>query len=252
MSRPSRPPAVSGGKRRARRLPPQVLEPEEVLLLMQACNPATFTGVRHRALIAVLYRTGLRIHEALTLLPRCVDERRGLLRVDYGKGGRSRVVGMDPGAWAELRRWQDLRAQRGLGVQSPLFCTQHGHPISDAYIRRLLPRLALQAGIPRRVHAHALRHTHAAELRFEGLDIGLIAKQLGHASIATTARYLDHIAPLSVVEAMRRRQWDCSIDLGLIERGQRNVRLETVERLAKALRVQPAELMPTVRIAGRA
>jgi integrase len=63
------------------------------------------------------------------------------------------------------------------------------------------------AGITRRVHAHGLRHTMASELREEGLDIGIISKQLGHRSITTTARYLDHIAPLAVLQAMAKREW---------------------------------------------
>ncbi len=50
-------------------------------------------------------------------------------------------------------------------------------------------------------------HTHAAQLRAEGVDIGIISKQLGHRSIATTARYLDHIAPQQVIETIRRRTW---------------------------------------------
>lgn len=52
------------------------------------------------------------------------------------------------------------------------------------------------------MHAHGLRHTHAAELRAEGMDIGVVSKQLGHASISTTVKYLDHIAMWAVVEAM--------------------------------------------------
>ena len=57
------------------------------------------------------------------------------------------------------------------------------------------------------VYFHGLRHTHASELRAEGVDIGIISKQLGHRSIATTARYLDHIAPQQVIETMRTRVW---------------------------------------------
>ncbi len=74
-------------------------------------------------------------------------------------------------------------------------------------MRRLFPRLAARAGIEKRVHAHGLRHTHAAQLRAEGVDIGIISKQLGHSSIATTARYLDHIAPQDVIERMSERAW---------------------------------------------
>ena len=67
-----------------------------------------------------------------------------------------------------------------------------------------------EAAIEKRFHAHALRHTHAAQLRAEHVDIGIISKQLGHALIATTVRYLDHIAPVAVVEAMRGRVWPAS------------------------------------------
>jgi integrase len=82
-----------------------------------------------------------------------------------------------------------------------------GSPPSSSYIRVLVPRLARNAGIAKRVHAHGLRHTHAAQLREEGIDIGIISKQLGHASIAMRARYLDHIAPYAVLDAMSRRRW---------------------------------------------
>ena len=57
------------------------------------------------------------------------------------------------------------------------------------------------------VQLHGFRHTHAAELRAEGVDIGIISKQLGHRTIATTARYLDHIAPYAVIEALHGRTW---------------------------------------------
>ncbi len=100
-----------------------------------------------------------------------------------------------------------LRAGAGLDARYPLFCTPRGRAVSSSYIRRLLNRLGEQAGIQKRVHRHRLRHIHAAQLRAKGVDIGIISKQLGHRSIATTARYLDHIAPWAVVEARRGREW---------------------------------------------
>ena len=71
-----------------------------------------------------------------------------------------------------------------------------------------LPRLGRKVGIEKWVHAHGLRHTHASELRQEGIDVGIISKQLGHSSIATTARYLDHVAPQAVIDTMRARVWE--------------------------------------------
>jgi len=190
-----------------RRLPPEVLTDDEVCAMMEACGRYAPTGLRNRALIALLYRTGLRINEALSLYPKDLDLTDGCIRVLNGKGGRSRTVGLDPGAAAVIERWLDARSHLGLGGRHPVFCTLRGHPMAAAYVRVMLKRLAARAGIDKRVHAHGLRHTHAAQLRAEGVDIAIISRQLGHASITTTARYLDHLAPTAVIEAMRRRRW---------------------------------------------
>ncbi len=80
--------------------------------------------------------------------------------------------------------------------------------MKDAYFRALFPRLAKKAGIEKRVHAHGLRHTHAFELACEGHPLHLIQAQLGHSSLATTDRYLRHLAPRQVIEVMQSRSWD--------------------------------------------
>jgi site-specific recombinase XerD len=100
-----------------------------------------------------------------------------------------------------------VRANCGHNGGRPLFCTSSGERVSNAYIRRLLPVLGRRASIDKRVHAHGLRHTHAAQLREEGLDIGVISKQLGHSAISTTATYLDHIAPWRVIDLVSARNW---------------------------------------------
>ena len=130
-----------------------------------------------------------------------------MVRVLNGKGGRSRTVGVDPGAAAIIERWLDVRTRLALGGRQPVFCTLSGRPMADAYVRVMMKRLAARAGIEKRVHAHGLRHTHAAQLRAEGVDIAIISRQLGHTSITTTARYLDHLAPRAVLETMRGRSW---------------------------------------------
>jgi site-specific recombinase XerD len=177
---------------------------------MDACGRYAPTGLRNRALIALLYRSGLRINEALSLHPKDLELTDGSVRVLNGKGGKSRTVGVDAGAAAVVERWLVARSSLGLNGRQPVFCTLRGHAMSDAYVRRLLKQLGRKAGIDKRVHAHGLRHTHAAQLRAEGVDIGIISRQLGHASITTTARYLDHLAPRAVIQAMRNRDWlDC-------------------------------------------
>ncbi len=106
-----------------RRLPPEVLTDAEVCALMRACGRHAPTGLRNRALIALLYRAGLRINEALTLYPKDLELADGSVRVLNGKGGRSRTVGLDPGAAAIIERWLDARsplAARGKSRSSRL------------------------------------------------------------------------------------------------------------------------------------
>ena len=191
-----------------RRFPPEILSDEEVRVLMDACGRYAPRAIRNRALIAILYRGGLRINEALALYPKDIDLVSGAVRVLHGKGDKPRTIGIDPGAIAMLQMWLERRAGLGFNGIHPVFCNDDGRAISDGYIRSLLPSLARIAGIHKRVHAHGLRHTHASQLRAEGVDIGIISKQLGHVSISTTARYLDHIAPMAVVDAMRARTWE--------------------------------------------
>jgi len=76
----------------------------------------------------------------------------------------------------------------------------------------MLKRLGTRAGIDKRVQAHGLRHTHAAQLRIEGVDIAIISRQLGHSSIATTARYLDHLAPRARYQSHAKSTLGGSVD----------------------------------------
>jgi len=192
---------------KGRRFPAELLSSEEVRALLRACSSRAPTGIRNRALIAVLYRGGLRISEALALHTKDVDQAAGTVTVLHGKGDQRRTVGMDPAAFGLLERWLDKRRTLGLSGRRPIFCTLEGRAIDSSYVRRLLPRLAARAGVEKRVHAHGLRHAHAAELAAEGLPVNVVQQQLGHGSLATTDRYLRHIAPRERVEAMRRREW---------------------------------------------
>ncbi len=191
----------------SRRRPPEVLSEAEAIALLKACSARAPTGVRNRALIAVLWRCGLRISEALSLELRDVDVQAGTVRVRHGKGDRSRTVGLDEQTTALLARWIDRRKKLGPGARSPIFCTLQGGRIDSSYVRRLLPRLARKAGIDRRVHAHGLRHTHAAELAREGTPINIIRDDLGHTSLAVTDRYLRDVAPQAVIDTIRARRW---------------------------------------------
>jgi integrase len=193
---------------RPRRRPPEVLTEPEAIALLRACSSRAPTGVRNRALIAVLWRSGLRISEALALELRDLDLEAGTLRVRHGKGDKSRTVGVDEQTAALLARWLDRRRSLGPGARAPVFCTLQGGRLDSSYVRRLLPRLARKAGIDRRVHAHGLRHTYAAELARERTPINIIRDALGHSTLAITDRYLRDVAPMHVINTIRVRSWD--------------------------------------------
>jgi len=191
----------------SRKRPPQPLTRAEVERLLAACSRRAPTGVRNRALIAVLWRAGLRISEALALRVVDVDAAAGTVRVLHGKGDRARTVGLDAGALALVERWLEIRRKRGIPRSAPLFCTLAGRPMQTSYVRTMLPRLARRAGIEKRVHAHGLRHTHASELAAEGVPLRAIQIQLGHASLEGTSRYLTLLNPQDVIDRIRAREW---------------------------------------------
>jgi site-specific recombinase XerD len=117
------------------------------------------------------------------------------------------VAGIDATALSMVDDWLDARRTLSLPQAAPLFCTLTGRPLHPAYVRQLLPRLAVKAGIRKRVHAQGLRHSHAAELAAEGLPAELIQAQLGHESLASTDRYLRRITPADRIGVLQRREW---------------------------------------------
>ncbi len=199
---PDRVPANKG-----KRYPAEILTPDEVRALIHRCPTDTPVGLRNRALITLLYRTGLRCSEALHLMPKDIDASIGSVTVLRGKGGRRRTVGIDPGAIDVLDDWTERRRELGIDGSSPLFCSLSGGVLSGSYVRTLFPVLGRQAGIEKRVHPHGLRHTHAFELLMEGIEIPVIQRQLGHLSLQTTDTYLSHIAPRDVIRRINERTW---------------------------------------------
>jgi site-specific recombinase XerD len=185
---------------RGRKFAAEPLTAAEVAAVIGQCSPASVTGIRDRALLMLLYRSGLRIEEALAIRVSDVNLARRSIRLLDTKSGQPQTRGYHPGADDALARWLDLR--RSLGRTGPLFCTRDGGRIWPQQVRTLLHRLAARAGVEKRVHPHGLRHTFAVELREAGTDIGVISKLLGHASIVHTERYLDHLTSAGAVKAL--------------------------------------------------
>jgi site-specific recombinase XerD len=167
----------------------------------------TVTAGGVRAMIVVLWRTGLRVHEALALAEHDLDQRRGSILVRHGKGGRRGEVGMDAWGWEQLQPWLERRLQLPVG---PLFCVingpTNGRHWSSAAARADLRRTALEAGVRRRFAPHQLRHAHAVELAREGVPLIVIQRQLGHSNLAITSIYLQGINNAEIIETVHARR----------------------------------------------
>jgi site-specific recombinase XerD len=183
--------------------PPRV---EEIIAVMRDAGGSPH-GLRVRGLVAVLWRAGLRISEALALTESDVDPRRGSVLVRHGKGDKRREAGMDDWGFDHVTRWLERRVELPIG---PLFCvidgSTRGRAWSATAVRAELRRLALEAGVRRRFAPHQLRHAHAIELAREGIAVNLIQRQLGHADLGTTSTYLQGIDPVEIINAVHSRR----------------------------------------------
>jgi site-specific recombinase XerD len=186
--------------------PPDPPRPEEIVLVMRQAGQDRH-GLRVRALIAVLWRGGLRISEALALNETDIDERRGSLLIRHGKGDKRREAGTDQFGFEQLGCWLTHRVSLPPG---PLFCvidgSTRGRRWSATAARAELRQLAVGASVRRRFAPHQLRHAHAVELAREGVAVNIIQRQLGHTDLGTTSTYLQGIDPREIIDAVRSRR----------------------------------------------
>jgi site-specific recombinase XerD len=185
---PRDPAAVVPGPQRPRMLPATFKAAELGELLDRAFPPGA-AGLRDRAVLELLYGSGLRASEACGLRLRDLDLARRELRVT-GKGDKQRVVPVGGTCAGALERWlRDGRpAMAGAAGSDRLFVSVRGKPLSPSDIRRALARALTRAGLASR-SPHALRHSFATHLLENGADLRSIQELLGHASVATTQVY---------------------------------------------------------------
>jgi site-specific recombinase XerD len=182
--------------------PPTV---EEIIRVMRAAGDGPVAD-RLRGMIVVLWRSGVRISEALALTESDLDPGRGAILVRRGKGGKRREVGMDAWGWQHLEPWLQIREQLRVGA---LFCIingpNQGRPWTQDAVRFQLRRTAVAAAVRRRFAPHQLRHAHAVEMAREGVPIVVIQRQLGHANLGITSIYLQGIDNAEIVDTVHHR-----------------------------------------------
>ncbi len=179
----------------------QALSQPEVTALIGQCSRHTPTGIRNRAMLMLLYRSGLRVSEIVAVRPSDVDLDANSIRLLDTKSSEAQTRGFFPEAADPLQLW--LNKRRELKIRTGhLFCTLAGQPLSQEYVRVLLHRLGTNAGIDKRVHPHALRHTFAAELEAAGVPVSVISALLGHSGVGVTAAYLRHLTNKDAIKAL--------------------------------------------------
>jgi site-specific recombinase XerD len=159
---------------------PVVLSYEEVLAFFDHVP-----SLKYRAALMVCYGAGLRISEAVALKVTDIDSKRGLIRVEQGKGHKDRYAMLSPRLLDVLRRY--YRATRPADYLFPSWRKEHH--LSTTSLQMACREAALRAHIAKRVTVHTLRHSFATHLLENGTDIRVIQVLLGHTRIDTTARY---------------------------------------------------------------
>jgi integrase/recombinase XerC len=178
----------------APRLPkrlPSYLSEEEAATFVQMPQGASLKDVRDRAILELLYASGLRVSEVVGLSDMNVDLAQQLVRV-FGKGRKERIVPFgDPAAQAlaAYAAARDGSRVRAADPDGPFFVSLRGRRLNVCTVQRLVERFRLSLPSGRRVTAHTLRHTFATHLLENGADLRSIQELLGHASLSTTQKY---------------------------------------------------------------
>jgi integrase/recombinase XerC len=168
-----------------RRLP-EILRPEEITAVLEAPDRSP-AGLRDRAMLELLYSSGLRVSELCDLDVDRLDLTERLVRV-MGKGRKERVIPIGRPACEALRTWMAARPRMASDAAA-LFVGARGKRLSPRSVRLRLDQAVLKAALGRHLHPHLLRHCFATHLLQGGADLRSIQELLGHSSLSTTQRY---------------------------------------------------------------
>jgi integrase/recombinase XerC len=166
---------------------PHAMSPDEAGRLMELGEDGAL-AVRDRAILELLYSSGLRLSELTGLALEDVNFRDATIRVT-GKGARTRVVPVGRYALAALEAWLVARAPLAPPGEQAMFLTRDGARLSARSVQARLKHWGLKLGLPGSVHPHALRHSFASHVLQSSGDLRAVQDMLGHASISTTQVY---------------------------------------------------------------
>lgn len=185
---------------KAERLLPDVLSVEEIDALLRTFDITTAKGCRDSAIVEVLYSTGLRVTELVTLRINDLFFGEGYVRV-IGKGDKQRLVPISSAARDKIQLYMEFRKPEKPS-EPTLFLNNRGKPLTRVMVFTIIRQAAERAGITKSISPHTLRHSYATHLLEGGANIRQVQELLGHESISTTEVYthLDRRHLRSVVE----------------------------------------------------
>lgn len=184
---------------------PNALTVRDVERLLNAIPQRKEFQIRFKAMLEVLYATGIRVSELVNLAIHQVDLDSGFVRV-VGKGNRERIVPLGRAAKAAVLKYLEMRSEKfrdRLHDSQSLFLTKFGKPMTRNEFWRQLKVLAKSAGLGSSVHPHLLRHSFATHLLEGGADLRSVQELLGHASLTTTQIYT-HLDSRHIKDTHRR------------------------------------------------
>jgi len=169
---------------------PQILTFEEVEALLSAPDISLPSGLRDKAMLELMYATGLRVSELISLEMAHLNMEAGYLRT-MGKGSKERLIPLGEEARDWIKQYlSEARSEWAKRVLSPyLFLNRRGTKLSRQYFWRKIKDYSLIAGIRKKISPHSLRHSFATHLLERGADLRAVQLMLGHADIATTQIY---------------------------------------------------------------
>lgn len=177
----------SESERKQRKLP-VILNREEQEALLKQPNPKAPTGLRNLCIMKMMLDGGLRLSEVINLKPEDINFENGSMVIQENGPKDKRILWLGDDSLALIKRWLQIRP----GCEY-LFCTLKGGVLDDRYIREMVKRLSLRAGIKKNIFPHSLRHTFAADLYRKTRNIRIVQEALGHADLSTTMIYANLI-----------------------------------------------------------
>jgi tyrosine recombinase XerC len=167
---------------------PEFLDADKIIKLITSPAGDSLSGLRDRAILEVLYSTGMRVSELVGLNQEDVDFIAGAAKV-RGKGKKERITLLGREAQRALDDYMDKRKAAGSGGSKALFLNKRGTRLTDRSVRRILDKYIRQCSIEQKISPHSIRHSFATHMLNNGADLRSVQELLGHKNLSTTQIY---------------------------------------------------------------